>query len=84
MQQPLDDFGRLYAVYGGVFIGLSFIWGLIFDGMKVDLGDLIGSIVALVGVGIIMFWPRTTQDEAAGTTAVNASTPIGSAQTQPL
>lgn len=25
--QPLTDFGRLYAAYGGVFIGLSFAWG---------------------------------------------------------
>jgi len=56
--QPLDDFGRLYAVYGGVFIGLSFAWGYVVDGMKLDMGDLIGSLVALVGVIIIMFWPR--------------------------
>ena len=56
--QPLDDFGRLYAVYGGVFIGLSFLWGNIFDGMTLDLGDLIGSLICLVGVGIILFWPR--------------------------
>ena len=26
--QPLSDFGRLYAVYGGIFIGLSYGWGL--------------------------------------------------------
>lgn len=25
--QPMDDFGRLYAVYGGFFILLSFLWG---------------------------------------------------------
>ena len=24
--QPMDDFGRIYAVYGGFFIGLSFAW----------------------------------------------------------
>ena len=43
--QPLDDFGRLYAVYGGIFIGLSFLWGARVDGMKVDAGDLIGSLI---------------------------------------
>ena len=25
--QPIDDFGRLYAVYGGFFIVLSYVWG---------------------------------------------------------
>lgn len=56
--QPLDDFGRLYAVYGGVFIGLSFTWGYVFDGIVPDRGDLLGSAVALLGVAICLFWPR--------------------------
>ena len=25
--QPMSDFGRIYAVYGGFFIVLSFVWG---------------------------------------------------------
>ena len=25
--QPTESFGRIYAVYGGFFIGLSYIWG---------------------------------------------------------
>lgn len=25
--QPISDFGRLYAVYGGFFILLSYLWG---------------------------------------------------------
>ena len=29
--QHLDDFGRLYAVYGGFFIGLAFVWSCYFD-----------------------------------------------------
>jgi len=57
--QPIDDFGRLYAVYGGIFIGLSFIWGKIFDGMTPDTGDIVGSIVAFIGVSIVLFWPRS-------------------------
>lgn len=56
--QPMDDFGRIYAVYGGFFIGLSFLWGFLVDGQKLDKGDFVGSIVAWVGVLIIMFWPR--------------------------
>jgi small multidrug resistance family-3 protein len=25
--QPMSDFGRIYAVYGGFFIVLSYLWG---------------------------------------------------------
>ena len=56
--QPLDDFGRLYAVYGGIFIGLSFLWGAKVDGMQLDTGDLIGSVICFVGVCVILFWKR--------------------------
>ena len=56
--QPLDDFGRLYAVYGGVFIGLSFAWGAAVDGMVIDRGGVVGSCVALLGVLLILFYPR--------------------------
>ena len=56
--QPTDSFGRVYAVYGGFFIFLSYIWGMIFDGMKPDLGDVVGAGLALVAVLVILFWPR--------------------------
>lgn len=56
--QPLDTFGRLYAVYGGIFIALSFVWGSQVDGMKLDKGDVLGSLLCLMGVAIILFWPR--------------------------
>ena len=58
--QPLSDFGRLYAVYGGIFIVLSYCWGVRFDGLRVDRGDIVGSILALAGVGVALFWPRGT------------------------
>lgn len=58
--QPIDssDFGRVFAVYGGFFIIGSYIWGYVFDGMKVDLGDYIGCSIAIVGVLIAWFWKR--------------------------
>ena len=56
--QPLNDFGRLYAVYGCIFIGLSFAWGYYFDGMQIDKGDIIGSALALAGGCTALFWPR--------------------------
>mmetsp|Transcript_14415 Transcript_14415/g.34760 ORF Transcript_14415/g.34760 Transcript_14415/m.34760 type:complete len:225 (-) Transcript_14415:238-912(-) len=56
--QPTDSFGRVYAVYGGFFIALSFIWGWIFDGIKPDLGDIVGGSLAVAAVLVILFWPR--------------------------
>jgi len=56
--QPAD-FGRVYAAYGGIFIVLSICWGWKIDHVKPDSYDLIGGAIALVGVLIIMYWPRT-------------------------
>jgi small multidrug resistance family-3 protein len=56
--QPLDSFGRIFAVYGGFFIVLSYLWSYVFDNMKLDTGDYVGSAVALAGVCICWFWPR--------------------------
>ena len=51
-------FGRVYAAYGGIFIVLSILWGWKIDQVKPDGFDIIGGIVALIGVLIIMYWPR--------------------------
>jgi small multidrug resistance family-3 protein len=51
-------FGRVYAVYGGFFIVLSLLWGWYFDGNRPDRLDLIGGSIALVGVCLMMYWPR--------------------------
>mmetsp|Transcript_13114 Transcript_13114/g.19866 ORF Transcript_13114/g.19866 Transcript_13114/m.19866 type:complete len:133 (-) Transcript_13114:56-454(-) len=59
--QPTDTFGRIYAVYGGFFIVLSFVFGWIFDGTRPDRGDVVGSAVAIAGVLIIMLWPRNRE-----------------------
>jgi small multidrug resistance family-3 protein len=55
--QPAN-FGRVYAAYGGVFIVLSILWGWQIDKVVPDKFDLIGGLVALIGVVIIMYWPR--------------------------
>lgn len=56
--QPTDSFGRIYAAYGGFFIVLSFLFGWALDGDRPDVGDIVGGSIALVGVGIILFWRR--------------------------
>jgi len=55
--QP-ENFGRVYAAYGGVFIVLSIMWGWKIDGITPDRFDIIGGIIALIGVAVIMYWPR--------------------------
>lgn len=92
----------LYAVYGGVFIGMSYCWGYLVEGTTLDTGDIVGSgarpsqrpsqsrdqsrnhaalvficpscaersnrcrlllllpaVIALFGVGVCLFWPRS-------------------------
>ena len=36
--QPVDNFGRVFAVYGGFFIILSYLWGWAVDGDRPDTG----------------------------------------------
>lgn len=51
-------FGRVYAAYGGVFIVLSLLWDWRIDNIAPDNIDLIGASFALLGVAIMMYWPR--------------------------
>ena len=53
-----SHFGRNYAVYGGVFIVLSLLWGWGIDGDRSDRADVVGASIALVGVVVMMYWPR--------------------------
>ena len=55
--QP-STFGRVYAAYGGIFIVLSILWGWQIDKIAPDRLDLIGGLIALIGVVVIMYWPR--------------------------
>jgi small multidrug resistance family-3 protein len=55
--QPESNFGRVYAVYGGIFIVLSLLWGRVVDGWRPDRFDLVGATIALLGVAVIL-WGR--------------------------
>lgn len=52
------DFGKVYAAYGGAFIVLSLLWGWLVDGVRPDTPSLWGAGIALIGAGIIVYWPR--------------------------
>lgn len=57
--QPQNvNFGRVYAAYGGIFIFLSILWGWQVDKVTPDKYDIIGGFIALIGVFIIMYYPR--------------------------
>lgn len=52
--------GRVYAAYGGVYIGTALIWLWLVDGIRPTAWDITGSAVALLGMAIIMFAPRAS------------------------
>ena len=56
--QPIPEFGRFYAAYGGVFITLALAWGVLVDGIKPDRWDLLGAAVCVVGVLVMLAPPR--------------------------
>jgi len=58
--QP-THFHRIYAAYGGLFIVMAMFWGWIFDGIAPDRFDVIGAIIALIGVAVIFYWPRKNE-----------------------
>ena len=50
--------GRVYAAYGGVYIGAAIAWLWAVDGVRPSVWDATGAAVALLGMGIIAFQPR--------------------------
>lgn len=56
--QPQDDFGRVLAAYGGVFVAGSIAWGMVADGYRPDRWDVLGALVCLAGMAVIMYAPR--------------------------
>lgn len=53
--QPSNEFGRVLAAYGGVFIVGSLLWGVALDGFHPDRADILGALICLIGVAIIMY-----------------------------
>ena len=56
--QPDNNFGRVLAAYGGIFVVGSLLWGVALDRFRPDRFDLIGAALCLLGVVVIMYAPR--------------------------
>lgn len=50
--------GRVYAAYGGVYIGVAIVWLWAVDKVQPTLTDWIGVGVSLLGMAIIIVGPR--------------------------
>jgi len=50
--------GRVYAAYGGVYIGVAIAWLWIVQSVRPTFTDWVGVCVSLLGMLIIVFGPR--------------------------
>ncbi len=55
--QP-SSFGRVYAAYGGIFVVMAIIWGLLVDKKRPDRFEIVGGFIFLIGAFIIFYAPR--------------------------
>ncbi len=56
--QPISEFGRVYAAYGGIFIVMAIGWGMIVDGFEPDRYDWLDACMAIFGALVMVFAPR--------------------------
>jgi len=50
--------GRVYAAYGGVYIGVAIAWLMLVDKVRPIPSDWVGASVSLLGMAIIMLGRR--------------------------
>lgn len=53
-----SNFAKVYATYGGFFIVLSLLWAYKVDKYSPTKYDIIGALIALLGVCVIYYSPR--------------------------
>ncbi len=52
--------GRVYAAYGGVYVFTAILWLWFVEGIRPTIWDIVGVTIALFGMVVIMFAPRTS------------------------
>ena len=50
--------GRVYAAYGGVYVGVAILWLWIVDAVRPTTWDLLGVTFFIIGMAIIVLGPR--------------------------
>jgi len=50
--------GRVYAAYGGIYIGTAVLWLWLIDGVRPDYWDILGVTLSIAGMVLIYFAPR--------------------------
>ena len=55
-------FHRIYAAYGGVFIAMALLGGMLFENVIPDFYDILGAIIAIIGIVIIFYVPRRGEE----------------------
>lgn len=50
--------GRVYAAYGGVYVGIALLWLWAVDSVQPSTTDLIGVGICIVGMAVIMMGPQ--------------------------
>ncbi|MCI0420675.1 MAG: YnfA family protein [Acidobacteria bacterium] len=52
--------GRVYAAYGGVYVGVAIFWLWFVDAVRPTAWDVAGVVICLVGMAVIMLGPSHT------------------------
>lgn len=50
--------GRVYAAYGGVYVGVAMLWLWLIDAVRPTLWDVLGGTLCLSGMAVIMLGAR--------------------------
>lgn len=46
--------GRVYAAYGSIYVMTALFWLRFVDGISLTSSDILGAVIALIGMGIIV------------------------------
>jgi small multidrug resistance family-3 protein len=55
----VEQAGRAYAIYGGIYIVASLAWLWAVEGHAPDRWDVTGAVICLLGAAIILWAPRS-------------------------
>ncbi len=51
--------GRVFAAYGGIYIGVAILWLWFVDSIKPSMTDWLGAVICLIGATVIIMGAKT-------------------------